>query len=216
MKPSIAHVCLYVGLRGTARELGLERSNLWVYPDSDHDRSAAGVEDPSRRPSAYISFPSAKDPAFERRYPGRSTIDIMAFLPYGSFARWQETRWQKRGAEYGAFKEQLAGRLLEILHENVPGTRGAVEAAELSTPLSTRNFTAHGHGEIYGLEHTPARFRNPWLRPSTPLRGLMLTGADISTAGVGGALLGGALCASAILRRNIVGAAIRSATRAQA
>jgi hypothetical protein len=45
---------------------------------------------------------------------------------------------------------------------------------------------------------------------------LLLTGADIATAGVSGALLGGALCASAILRRNIVEAAQRSRTRAAA
>ncbi|HEY2774846.1 MAG TPA: NAD(P)/FAD-dependent oxidoreductase [Candidatus Binatia bacterium] len=211
MKPSTAHACLYVGLRGSTRDLGLERSNLWVYPDGNHERSAAG--DPSAQPFAYISFPSAKDPDFDRRHPDRSTIDIMTFLSYDAFAKWEGTRWQKRGDEYDTAKSALAAKLLELLYSHVPQTRGAVEVAEMSTPLSTRNFTAHPHGEIYGFEHTPERFRNEWLRPATPVRGLMLTGADVATAGVAGAMMGGAICASAILRRNLVGAAIRAAAR---
>jgi all-trans-retinol 13,14-reductase len=210
MRPSVAHVALYVGLRGTSDALGLGRANLWIYPDGDHDRTMARAGDPAAIEYAYISFPSAKDPDFERRYPGRSTIDVMTFLPYESFARWEGTRWHKRGPDYEDVKRRIADRLLDLLYAYVPGARGAVEMAELSTPLSTRNFTAHPHGEIYGLEHTPARFRNPYLRPSTTLRGLMLTGADVATAGVSGALLGGALCASAILRRDLIEAAQRA------
>ncbi|MCC6849472.1 MAG: NAD(P)/FAD-dependent oxidoreductase [Deltaproteobacteria bacterium] len=216
MRPSVAHACLYVGLKGTAAELGLERANLWIYPDEHHDRTAEIAADPAAIRFAYVSFPSAKDPDFERRCPGKSTIDVMTFLPYDAFARWQDTRWRKRGAEYDAFKQAIAERLLDLLSTHVPQVRGAVEVAELSTPLSSRNFTAHAHGEIYGLEHTPARFRNPFLRPATPLRGLLLTGADIATAGVAGALLGGAMCASAILRKNLVEAARSGGTRAAA
>jgi all-trans-retinol 13,14-reductase len=217
MEPSVAHACLYVGLKGTTRDLALERANLWIYPDGDHDRTVARNTDPSSIQYAYISFPSAKDPDFERRYPGRSTIDIMTFLPYDGFAQWENTRWHKRGEGYESLKQRITERLLEILYAHVPGARGAVEVAELSTPLSTRNFTAHAHGEIYGLAHTPARFRNPYLRPATPIRGLMLTGADVGTLGVAGALLGGAVCASAILRRNLIDAAQRAQpTRAAA
>ena len=204
MKPSVAHAALYVGLRGTTESLGLERSNLWIYPDADHDRTLARATGAETIEYVYISFPSAKDPDFQRRCPGRSTIDVLAFLPYDAFIAWEGTRWHKRGDDYESTKQRITERLLEVLYTQVPGTRGAVEVAELSTPLSTRNFTAHAHGEIYGLEHTPARFRNPYLRPSTSIRGLMLTGADVATAGVAGALLGGALCASAILRRNLV------------
>jgi len=210
VQPSIAHACLYVGLKGTTKDLGLERANLWIYPDERHDHTFAGAADPSSIEYAYISFPSAKDPEFQQRCPGKSTIDVMTFLPYEAFAKWEDTRWNKRGDDYDALKKRITDRLLEMLYTHVPSTRGAVETAELSSPLSTRNFTAHARGEIYGLAHTPARFRNPYLRPATSLRGLMLTGADVATAGVSGALVGGALCASAILRRNLLEAARRA------
>lgn len=214
LAPSIAHACLYVGLRGTAEEIGLGRTNLWVFPDENHERTVARAAEPGSAPFVYVSFPSAKDPDFARRCPGRATIEVAALLPYERFARWQDTRWHKRGAEYDAAKEELAARLLETLYANVPQARGRVEVAELSTPLSTRHFAAHRHGEIYGIAHTPARFRSALLRPQTPVRGLFLTGADVATAGVAGALLGGAICASAILRRNVIEAVQRDAGNA--
>jgi all-trans-retinol 13,14-reductase len=210
LSPSIAHACLYVGLRGTARELGLERSNIWVYPDERHEHTLAVAADAAAPPPAYISFPSAKDPDFERRCPSRATIEVATLLPWARFDAWRDTRWHKRGTDYAAVKQALATRLLDILYRHVPQTRGAVEIAELSTPLSTRHFAGHPQGEIYGVAHSPARFRHPLLRPQTPVRGLFLTGADVATCGVGGALIGGALCASAILRRNLIDAARRT------
>ncbi len=75
---------------------------------------------------------------------------------------------------------------------------------ELSTPLSTKHFSNYSHGEIYGLEHTPARFRLKWLRPQTPIKNLFLTGQDTLTVGVGGALFSGVITASSILKKNFM------------
>ncbi len=209
--PSFSHVSLYVGLRGEAADLGLGRSNLWVYPDHDHDRNVARyLADPEAPlPVAYLSFPSAKDPDFARRHPGRATIEVVGLAPYEWFARWDETRWKQRGDAYEAFKQRLADRYLEVLHRECPAVRDRVEHVELSTPLSTREFAAHPRGEIYGLSHTPARFTRRELRPATRIPGLYLTGADVCTAGVAGALMGGVLTASVLARRNLLGAILR-------
>ena len=208
VKPSFAHVALYVGARQDAAALGLGRSNIWVFPDHDHDRNVARyLADPEAPlPVAYLSFPSAKDPDFARRHPGRATVEVVGLAPWEWFARWEDTRWMKRGADYESFKQGLADRLLEALLRQVPALRGAVDHAELSTPLSTRHFAGHPHGEIYGLSHVPARFAARELRPQTAIPGLYLTGADICTAGVGGALMAGVLTASVIARRNLLGA----------
>ena len=56
------------------------------------------------------------------------------------------------------------------------------------------------HGEIYGLEHSPARFNLTSLQPKSTIRGLYLAGQDIVTVGVGGALASGMLCATQILK----------------
>ena len=83
---------------------------------------------------------------------------------------WRDTGWQRRGPDYEAFKQRLSDRLLRKFLEVVPQARGHIEHSELSTPLSTRHFSNHPYGEIYGLEHTPERFRLPWLRTHTPVK----------------------------------------------
>ncbi len=203
---SASHICLYVGLGATDQDLGLGRSNLWVYHSTDQDgdftRYVADPEAPL--PLAYISFPSAKDPDFQRRHPGKATIEVVSIAPYERFRPWENTKWMKRGEDYQAVKEDLSRQLLEVLEREVPEIVGKISYHELSTPLSTRHFGAYDEGEIYGLEHTPARFRERALRPQTGLKGFFLTGQDVCTAGIAGALFGAALSASAILRRNLL------------
>ncbi|MBL8624776.1 MAG: NAD(P)/FAD-dependent oxidoreductase [Myxococcales bacterium] len=209
--PSFAHVSLYAGFRHDAAALGLERSNLWVYPDDDHDRSVARfLADPEAPlPVAYLSFPSAKDPDFANRFPGRATVEVIGVAPYAAFAPWAGTPWKKRGADYEARKARLRDRLLGELYRQCPQVEGKVDHAELSTPLTTQHFAGHPSGEIYGLAHTPERFAARHLRPHTPIANLFLTGADICTAGVGGALMGGVLTATAITRKNMITAMLR-------
>jgi phytoene dehydrogenase-like protein len=197
---SAAHICLYVGLRGDDADLGLPRTNLWVYPGADFEGAVARfAADPEAEiPMAYISFPSAKDPSFAGRFPGRATIEVLTLGRYEWFERWADEAWRRRGEQYEAFKARLRERLLEVLYREVPQVRGRVDVAEVSTPLSTRHFTNYARGEIYGLAHDPARFAERALKPRTPVPGLWLTGQDVCTCGIGGAMAGGYLTASAI------------------
>ena len=84
VKPSVAHGCLYIGLNGNAEDLKLPKNNLWIYPDeTDHDTSVSKTtleDQESEFPLVYISFPSAKDPSWNSRYPGKSTIDVITLL----------------------------------------------------------------------------------------------------------------------------------------
>jgi all-trans-retinol 13,14-reductase len=207
VQPSASHVSLYVGLSKTAEELALPKHNYWLYPHDDHDRALAeAAADPEAPfPLVYVSFPSAKDPDFTRRHPGHATIELVTVAPWEWFAKWDGTRWHKRGEDYDALKEKLSSRLLSELDHLVPAVRGHIAHTELSTPLSTKHFAAWEQGEIYGLDHGPARFRQRWLKPKTKVPGLYLTGQDVVTCGVSGALLGGVLCASVLLKKNLLG-----------
>lgn len=216
VQPSASHVCVYLGLKHTDSELGLGKANLWLYPGEDHDANfaafAANPEAPL--PVVYASFPSAKDPTFQQRYPGRSTIELITVAPYDQFGRWEQGRWRRRGAEYEALKQRLTDRMLERLYDQVPSVRGKIDHCETSTPLSTRHFAGYARGEIYGLSHDPSRFEHRWLRPRTPIDGLFLTGQDIVTCGIAGALSGGVLSASVVLgRRELFLKAMKGADR---
>ncbi|MFT7588035.1 MAG: all-trans-retinol 13,14-reductase [Limisphaerales bacterium] len=204
---SASHISLYIGLDKTSSELNLPKANYWIYPECyDHDLNIKNfMADPEAPlPVCYISFPSAKDPDFENRYPGRSTIEIVSLAPYEWFEKWEDTRWKKRGDEYEAFKDQLKNKLLEQLYRFEPQVKEHIEIAELSTPLSTAHFSGYPQGEIYGLAHSPERFRQADLRPKTDIKNLWLTGQDIVSCGIGGALFSGILTASAITKKNIL------------
>lgn len=205
---SVSHVSLYVGLNKDTAALDLERTNRWIFPDHDHDRNVARYfSDPEAPlPLTYLSFPSAKDPDFARRFPGKATIEAIGMAPYAWFERWQDTHWHKRGAEYDALKARLTERLRGAIEREAPQVAGAIDHVELSTPLTTQHFVGHPRGEIYGLAHTPERFAARHLRPHTPIAGLYLTGTDISTCGLVGALLGGTLTATVVARRNMLDA----------
>ena len=212
VKPSVAHICLYIGLKGTPEELKLPKANYWVYSEEgthqeNVDRYEKDIQQPF--PVVYISFPASKDPDWLRRYPGKSTIDIITMIPYDIFKEWEETRWKKRGDEYDTLKETLAQRLLEELFKLEPHLRDKVDYYELSTPLSTRHFINYDRGEIYGIDHTPKRFQLKFLRAHTPIKNFYLTGQDIVTVGLGGAIASGLITASAMTGENLANKAMK-------
>ncbi|MGD2130311.1 MAG: NAD(P)/FAD-dependent oxidoreductase [Lysobacterales bacterium] len=201
VRPSIGHICVYVGLNATAEELGLPRTNYWIYPSNDYDAALDAFEqDPAAPfPVVYISFPSAKDPDYLNRHPGTATVEIVAPAPYAWFERWKGTTWGKRGEDYDHFKDELGERLLRYLYERLPHLEGKVDHHEVSTPLSTEWFAGYRHGELYGLDHTPERMRQDWLGPRTRIDGLWLTGQDTLSCGVAGAMTAGLLTTTAIV-----------------
>ncbi len=206
VKPSVSHLCLYVGLSRTDAELQLPKWNYWIYKsndfDGDYNRHLLDVgEEP---PLYYISFPSAKDPSWVETNGQTATIQVIVACSYEWLKKWEETKWMKRGNEYLEWKDKKSQQLLQKLYEVLPQIKGHVDLFELSTPLSTKHFSNYEQGEIYGLEHTPARFRLTWLRPQTPIKNLFLTGQDTLTVGVGGALFSGVITASTLLKKNFM------------
>lgn len=195
--PSMGHLGAYIGLKKTAAELQLPRTNYWVYPSTDYDGDLQRFlhDRHAPFPVVYLSFPSAKDPDFARRHPGRATIEIVAPAPFEWFAAWQDQPWGKRGDDYEALKQALGERLMAVLYEKLPQLKGQVDYVEFSTPLSTQYFNAYRYGELYGLNHDPQRFQQDWLRPRTRIQGLWLTGQDILSCGVAGALSSGLVTA---------------------
>lgn len=218
LKPSLAHFGLYLGFKETATALDFPKSNFWIFPEEyDHDKNLtehiAGTK--KDLPVVYISFPSAKDPDFENRHPGTSTIEIVTLVNYEPFKIWEGSEWKHRGQAYDKLKEKISQQLLEYLYKYVPQTKGKVDFYELSTPLSTKHFQGYQHGEMYGVEATAEHFKNRSLKPRTPIKNLFLAGQDIVCAGIGGAVMSAVICASAMKNTNYVAKIAKEAKKAQ-
>ena len=198
---SSASYCVYAGFKGNTEDLGLDTTNLWIYPNGDHeanvDNFRAGKTD--QYPLIYVSFPSSKDPEWEERYPGKSTVEIVTIANMEDYQKWNGTTWQQRGEDYEAKKDVVAKELMEVLFQRKPQLRDALDYYEISTPLSTQFYQLNEQGEIYGLDHWVDRFKQGFLHPQTPIKNLYMTGADVMTAGVGGGLMGGVMSTMCML-----------------
>lgn len=201
VQPSFSYLCIYIGLKETAQQLGLPKTNFWIYPHNDFDAAVEQfvADKDAPFPVVYISFPSAKDPDYENRHPGTATIEIVAPAPYKWFEEWQGSTWGKRGEDYNELKEKFGERLMQHLYDKLPQLQGKVDYYEVSTPLSTDWFAGYQRGELYGLDHTTERLQQKWLGPRTKIPGLWLTGQDVLTAGVTGAMMSGMLTTMAMV-----------------
>ena len=206
---------VYVGLKGTKEELGLNArtSNVWAFTDNDLDKicreyvqldaAAAGTGD---IPLLFISFPSTKDPEWENRYPDKTTCTIITLAPYEWFERWENERVMKRGEEYEEIKNRIGKRIWEQTCKFFPQVRDHVDFFDVGSPLTNRYYIAAPRGEIYGIDHHVDRFSPRAavkLRPDTSIPGLFLTGQDILSCGFAGAMSSGVITASAVLKRNL-------------
>ena len=206
IKPSVSHVCIYVGLNAGDLELNLPKYNIWLYENYELDtaREKHLENKGSISPVFYMSFPSAKDSDWQKKYPDTSTIQVLGSYPFEWMKEWENKQWQKRGDDYEKIKEDLKTLFLEKLYTTLPQTKGRVEICELSTPLSTKHFANYDKGEIYGLEHTPQRFELKQLRPKTNYKNLYLTGQDIIVVGICSAMFSGIITSICILNRNVL------------
>ena len=200
LRPSPAHLCLNIGFKGDIRSAGCSSANKWFWSvwSMEEREWDFDLEEIGTCPLLYCSFPSLKDPTHDPGPENKHTGEVVTFVPYETFQKWEGTPWRKRGEDYSELKTRLQEAILEQFLSQMPELREMVDYVELSTPLSTTYFNRAAKGAIYGIEPTPERFQNPWLRPKSPIKGLYLSGSDVASVGVIGAMMGGVLCAAAV------------------
>ncbi|MEO1174790.1 MAG: hypothetical protein AAFX94_22465 [Myxococcota bacterium] len=186
-----------MGFKGDIRSAGAGSANQWFFNTWDMEQDVWRFEEPeSEAPCLYVSFGSLKNPEHDPGPEQRNTGEVITFVPYEPFARWMDARWKKRAPEYEELKRELTERLLRQFFRHRPDLEPLLDFAELSTPASTEHFVRPVQGSIYGIEPTPERFANPWLRPRSPVKNLFFGGSDVVSVGVIGAMMGGVLGAT--------------------
>jgi all-trans-retinol 13,14-reductase len=206
MPLSQCYVALNIGIEAANAELGMHPANLWTHPSNDlagnWQRYAA---DPQRTPLPlhFISQPSAKDPSWPERYPGRSTIDICSLTDWRVFEPFAGSGWMRRGAEYDALKARISHEMLAEIVRHYPQVKGRIAHHELATPLSFNHFLNRERGDFMSFAQTPQRFAQRWMRAHAPVDGLFFSGQDVAAAGVSDAMVGAMVACSAVLGRDL-------------
>jgi len=195
---SVAHITVFLGLRGGQDELKLPSNNFWMFPGMKKDECYDDFIKSTRkeflqkgRCLGFLGFPSAKDPNFAERFPNKSTAVVISELPWEFVEEWESEKVDHRSDEYKAMKEKWANHVLETcVFKQFPKLRDRVVYKKVGTPLSSAFYLGKEKGESYGLSFPVERYTNShqYLRPETPIPGLFLTGQDVLTAGWAGAL----------------------------
>lgn len=195
-KPGYTVVTLYLGFKESPAKLGFKGENHWLYAGYNHDevltKSAKLLE--GKVSAAYVSFASLHDDKARQH-----TAQIIVPVDYQTFQNWAETEWKQRGEDYETLKAKITEALLAFVEKHCPGFRDLVDYSELSTPLTIEGFTGHARGSIYSVPATPEKYQRRWFSVKTPVKNLLLTGADVCSLGIQGALMGGVFAAGYVL-----------------
>ncbi|XP_069760709.1 all-trans-retinol 13,14-reductase-like [Narcine bancroftii] len=203
---------VFVGLNGSKEELGLKAANYWFFKENNIDDlflkylSAENKDFTEECPFAFVSFPSAKDPSWNDRFAGKSSMIIVTFACYEWFEKWKDERVKKRGEDYEHLKMGIAKKLIDRTTEYFPQLKGRIEYIRVGSPLTNQFYIAAPRGEMYGVNHDVSRFTPETIasfRAKTPIKNLFLTGQDIFSCGFLGAIHGALICASGVLRRSL-------------
>ncbi|KAJ8344853.1 hypothetical protein SKAU_G00290460 [Synaphobranchus kaupii] len=212
MKNGVGGLSMFLGLNGTKEELGLKADNYWIFSENNLDELVESYLNGNREESAkkvpllFVASPSAKDPTWEARQPGKSTLSLVTVANYEWFEEWKDGKVTNRGADYKAVKEAFINSIVDVVVEIFPNIKDKIEYVDAGTPITNQHYIAAPRGEIYGCDHGTARFTpdlSATIRPQSPLKNLYLTGQDVFVCGFAGALAGALTCGSVILNRNL-------------
>ena len=165
--PSNGHMTAFVNFDGPSSDFDLRPANIHSFmdlPKFDYDIStmqrALYNDFAVNKEGCLITLtsPSAKDPDYERMFPGCSNVLLLAEGRPEWFDDMPPQQYGQRTEEYNAFKQKWESVFLERLYKYYPKTRGHVEKIHIGTPLSTQHFLAADKGASYGLEWTINRF----------------------------------------------------------
>ncbi|XP_047709023.1 all-trans-retinol 13,14-reductase [Prionailurus viverrinus] len=212
VRPGLSTFCVFIGLRGTKEDLGLQSTNYFVYFDTDFDKAMEHYISMPREKAAehlpilFIASSSAKDPTWEDRFPDRSTMIVLVPTCYEWFEEWQEKAEGKRNSDYETLKNSFVEASLSVVMRLFPQLEGKVESVVGGSPLTYQFYLAAPWGACYGASHDLDRLHPhvmTSMRAQSPIPNLYLTGQDVFTCGLVGALQGALLCSSTILKRNL-------------
>lgn len=197
--PSPAMCYLFLGYD---EEIELPKHIIWHMPSYEgvdpYDLDAADMVYKGQMRfegmGGYLLSPSARDPVYKERCPGKSTVTVLAEAPAGWVKQYRENPDFRPG-----FDEGVKVNMMKLVHRHMPMLKGKKPVSvHVGVPVGC-NPRAWG-GCSLGIEPSGEHFTRDthWLRPKTPIEGLWLTGQDSFSAGVCGAMVSGSLTYTAI------------------
>ncbi|XP_054584466.1 all-trans-retinol 13,14-reductase isoform X2 [Eptesicus fuscus] len=135
VRPGLGIFSVFICLRGTKKDLGLQATNHYVYFDTDMDKAMEHyLSMPREKAAAHMPFliiapSSAKDPTWEDRFPDRSTMVLLVPTCYEWFEEWREEPKGKRSSDYETLKSSFVEASLSIVLKVFPQLEGKAKTS---------------------------------------------------------------------------------------
>lgn len=197
VKQSAGFVMANIGLKASAKLLGITNTNIWHIPVDENGDCYPPLEEYFQSPlscgdiPAFITFPSLKDKSWVESHPEKTTCQMLLMAEYEWFEEYYREGKGKASRAEGyetELKEKWKQKCLEILYKYYPKCRDYIEVADISTPLSIEQWLYADRGGAVGLDVTPERFTNPNIRDhldcDSGITNLWMTGQDTVVCGV--------------------------------
>ena len=136
--------------------------------------------------------------------PYSRKVLVTAPMTFDHVRRWEDTTTGHRGADYEAWKQEMADRLLTQVEELHPGFREQMMAVNTSSPLTIRDYYGVKEGAISGFSKDCRNITLSMVPVVTKVRNLLLTGQNNNLHGFCGVPLTAILTCEAILGQNYV------------
>lgn len=196
MKNGIACVAGY--FLSTAPDAPKRNYNMYVNPSFDIDRTYranAFGEGHTDEKAVFVTFPSDR----EKVWPFPRMVLSLGIMPWSEVAAYQNSRTGQRSEEYKALKAKHGATLQRAIEAYLPDHAGHLRVAEISTPLTNRDYTRTAEGAMYGLEHSVDRWGKYALGTRTKVPNLLLAGHSVLMPGVVGVTIGAFITCSYLL-----------------
>jgi all-trans-retinol 13,14-reductase len=196
MKNGIACIAGY--FLSDAAEAPKRNFNMYVNPTWDIDRTYVDngfAEGQAAEKALFITFPSDR----ERVWPFPRMVLSLGVMPWNEVAPYADSKTGARADGYRELKERHGKALQRSIEEYLPDHAGHLKVAEISTPLTNRDYTRTAEGAMYGLRHGIERWGKYSLRTKTKIENLLLTGHSVLMPGVVGVTIGAFITCSYLL-----------------
>jgi len=187
LHPGPTGINLFVGLKGETASFDLPKSNVWIHPSNDLSVTAKKLEamtldealesDPKDLGLIFVGCPCTKDSSWATDYPDRSAMEIISFLPYRWFEKFESSfnkKTRSHGPEYEAAKTTLAKKQWERVSK-VSGESKATLAMLTSHSSPGSRYSQYANGRQTPRKTRGCRFLRGWI--STHLCSLLQLGA---------------------------------------
>ena len=203
MENTVSSFGLYLGLKpGSFPYLD---HNLYYHASRD---AWAGTEFKSGKwPDMYFMY----TPASAKQGDHTSALCILSYIQFNEFLRWENTFSGRRGADYTAFKNDRATKLLQLAERKFPGLRSVISTMEISTPLTWRDYTGTPQGSMYGIRKYSENYLRTMLLPYTKIPGFYFTGQNLNMHGAPGVTIGAIMTCAELLGMDYLFKKIRDA-----